>query len=83
MKYVISLLGYLFVAIVAVSSAIVTESNLFRILLIISALVSLSLALWGIVDKKKTKAEIDKLKSNQLSISVEGSTLTIHKGNIH
>lgn len=80
MKSSLLILGYLFIAVVSILSAIAVESIWLRILLFAAALVSLVLAVKNVFDSKKMKKEIEELKKNQLSVSVNGSTLVFKTG---
>lgn len=80
MKSSLLILGYLFIAVVSILSAIAVESIWLRILLFAAALVSLVLAVKSVFDSKKMKKEIEELKKNQLSVSVNGSTLVFKTG---
>lgn len=80
MKNTLFLIGYGFIAVVSVVSAMAVDNNILRGLLCVSAMISLIIAVFGIMDAKKTKQEIDKLKENQLSVSIEDETLVINQG---
>ena len=80
MKNTLFLIGYGFIAVVSVVSAMAVDNNILRGLLCVSAMISLIIAVFGIMDAKKTKQEIDYLKENQLSVSIEDETLVINQG---
>ena len=76
------LLGYIFVAIVAIIAALGVRSLLMSILLIISSIVSLILAITRIISAKKTEDRIKYLEEHHLSGSYDevGETLTLEEG---
>ena len=63
------LLGYIFVAIVAIIAALGVRSLLMSVLLIISSIVSLILAITRIISAKKTEDRIKYLEEHHLSSS--------------
>ena len=62
------LIGYLFVAVVAVFAALRIDNQLLMVLLIISATVSLILAITLLISAKKTGERIKYLEEHHLSI---------------
>lgn len=62
------LIGYLFVAVVAVFAALRIDNQLLMVLLIISATVSLILAITRLISAKKTGERIKYLEEHHLSI---------------
>ena len=76
------LLGYIFVAIVAIIAALGVRSLLMSILLIISSIVSLILAITRIISAKKTEDRIKYLESHHISLThdAEEETMTIQEG---
>lgn len=76
------LLGYIFVALSAIITAICINSQSLSVLLILSAIVSLILAITRLVSAKKTEERIKYLEKNQLSVSynAEDETLSLKKG---
>ena len=76
------LLGYIFVAIVAIIAALGVRSLLMSVLLIISSIVSLILAITRIISAKKTEDRIKYLEEPHLSGSYDevGETLTLEEG---
>lgn len=80
MKYIISLLGYVFIALVSILSAMAVNSVWLRILLYTSSVISLGLAVKNVINDKKMKKEIEDLKNNQLSVSFKGDTLVFKEG---
>lgn len=70
----------LFVALVAIISACAVNNILLRVLLILSALVSLLLAIWNSIAVKKIKKEMSDLKKNQLSVEYNDETVVFNKG---
>ena len=79
-KRIALLIGSLFVAVVSVLSACRIEDRIWQVLLIVSAFVSLFLAIIKLIDSRKTAEEIAKLKQNQLDVRIEGETVVFIKG---
>lgn len=78
------LIGYLFVAVVAVITALRIDSQLLLVLLITSALISLILAITRVISAKKTGERIKRLEDNQLSVSYDANEemLSFNKGTV-
>lgn len=65
------LIGHIFVAVVAVISALRINDLMLLVLLVISAIVSLILAITRMITAKKTRERIKYLEENQLSVSYD------------
>ena len=61
----IALVGYVFVAVVSVIAALRMEENVIKVLLVLSALVSLVLAFSRIVSSKRMEEKIRKLEEEK------------------
>lgn len=79
---VFSIAGYLFVFAIAIISAISIEQPLWRVLLIVSAIVTLVLAVTRLISAKKLGKRVKYLEDNQLSMSYnkEEECLSFKKG---
>lgn len=73
MKTFLMLFGYIFIAGVSVIGTFRIEVVFMKILLILSAMVSLVLAVTRLVDSKKTAERIKRLEKNQLSVRYDES----------
>ena len=73
MKNYLMLVGYIFIAGVSVIGTFRVEGFFMKILLILSAMVSLVLAVTRLVDSKRTVERIKKLEKNQLSVRYDES----------
>lgn len=65
------LLGYIFVAVVAIIAASRIDNQVILVLLVTSAIVSLILAITRLISAKKTGERIKYLEDNQLSVSYD------------
>lgn len=70
-RILLPLIGYIFVAVVAIISALRIDDLLLLVLLVISAIVSLILAITRMITAKKTGDRIKYLEENQLSVSYD------------
>ena len=73
MKNCLMLVGYIFIAVASVIGTFRIEGLLMKILLILSAMVSLVLAVTRLVDSKKTADRIMRLEKNQMSVRYDES----------
>lgn len=73
MKTFLMLFGYIFIPGVSVIGTFRIEVVFMKILLILSAMVSLVLAVTRLVDSKKTAERIKRLEKNQLSVRYDES----------
>lgn len=73
MKTFLMLFGCIFIAGVSVIGTFRIEVVFMKILLILSAMVSLVLAVTRLVDSKKTAERIKRLEKNQLSVRYDES----------
>ena len=55
MKYTLLILGYLFVALVALSSAMFMPNGMLRVFLVLSAVVTLIMGVYNLLSEKKWK----------------------------
>ena len=67
----LSLLGYLFVAVIAIIAALQVDNSLLSVLLIISAIISLILAVTRLISAKKTEERIKYLEDHHLSMNYD------------
>lgn len=79
---IFSIAGYLFVFAISIISAISIEQPLWRVLLIVSALVTLVLAVTRLISAKKLGKRVKYLEDNQLSMSYnkEEERIIVKKG---
>lgn len=73
MKNCQMLVGYIFIAVASVIGTFRIEGLFMKILLILSAMVSLVLAVTRLVDSKRTADRIKRLEKNQLSVRYDES----------
>lgn len=78
----LSLIGYVFIAGVAIISALQVTINVLKCLLILSAMVSLVLAVTRFISARKMNARIKYLEEHHLSVipDVENEELIIKEG---
>ena len=62
MKYSLYILGFVFVALVSVWSALTINSPLLQILLLLSAVISLALGITAMIDSKNSNDRINELE---------------------
>ncbi len=74
------LVGYVFVSIVSIFAALQTKQLVLELLLVLSAVVSLILAITRLSSSKKMIARIKDLEDNQLSVGYDDGTFIIEKG---
>lgn len=76
------LIGYMYVSVVAFISALHVDNDMLMIMLIISAVVSLALALTRLISSRKMAARIKHLEEHHLSVSYdeENEGLIIKEG---
>lgn len=66
-KFVLLVIGYLFVAGISVFMACVTQEVLFKTLLIVSSAVSLTLAISRLISSIRMEERVKELEHNQLT----------------
>ena len=78
----LSLSGFVFIACVSIAGAFRIEGTAWRVLLIMSAVVSLILAITRMMKNKRMAKKIQKLEENQLSVRYdeEKEMLCFEKG---
>ncbi len=76
----LALVGYVFFSIVSIFSALQTKQLVLELLLVLSAVVSLILAITRLSSSKKMIARIKDLEDNQLSVGYDDGTFIIEKG---
>ena len=74
----LSLIGFLFIAGVSIAGALRIEGTTWRVLLILSAVVSLVLAIARLLKNKNMAKKIRRLEENQLSVRYDKNDKLIH-----
>lgn len=72
--------GYVFISLVSICAAIRIEDLLLKFLLVISAVVSLILAISRLLASRKMSKRIKELEEKQLSVRVDDGMLVFEQG---